>query len=138
MQQRHLGSSGLRVSRVGLGTMTWGRDTDEHESADQLRAFLEVGGTLLDWWHTGDTDWALVSAASLVYVAIAYMTKRSSWAVCGTIGFFAATVHILSSQAYTNVEPAPRSLTGGAPSVALACLGFWVVLLGLRGRRARQ
>lgn len=48
MQQRHLGRSGLRVSRVGLGTMTWGRDTDEHESADQLRAFLDAGGTLLD------------------------------------------------------------------------------------------
>jgi len=48
MEQRHLGRSGLTVSRLGLGTMTWGRDTDEHESADQLRAFLEAGGTLLD------------------------------------------------------------------------------------------
>ena len=28
--------------------MTWGRDTDEHEAADQLKAFLEAGGTLLD------------------------------------------------------------------------------------------
>lgn len=28
--------------------MTWGRDTDEHESADQLRAFLDAGGTVLD------------------------------------------------------------------------------------------
>ncbi|MCW2711472.1 MAG: yhdN 2, partial [Marmoricola sp.] len=31
MQQRFLGSTGLSVSRLGLGTMTWGRDTDEHE-----------------------------------------------------------------------------------------------------------
>jgi aryl-alcohol dehydrogenase-like predicted oxidoreductase len=36
------------VSRLGLGTITWGADTDEHESADQLKAFLEAGGTLLD------------------------------------------------------------------------------------------
>ncbi len=43
-----LGRSGLKVSRLGLGTMTWGRDTDEHEAADQLKAFLEAGGTLLD------------------------------------------------------------------------------------------
>ena len=43
-----LGRSGLQVSRLGLGTMTWGRDTDEHEAADQLKAFLEAGGTLLD------------------------------------------------------------------------------------------
>ena len=28
--------------------MTWGRDTDEHEAADQLAAFLDAGGTLVD------------------------------------------------------------------------------------------
>jgi len=48
MEQRSLGRSGLTVSRLGLGTMTWGRDTDEHEAADQLSMFLEAGGTLLD------------------------------------------------------------------------------------------
>lgn len=48
MEQRSLGRSGLKVSRLGLGTMTWGRDTDEHEAADQLSMFLEAGGTLLD------------------------------------------------------------------------------------------
>jgi aryl-alcohol dehydrogenase-like predicted oxidoreductase len=48
MQQRSLGSTGLKVSRLGLGTMTWGRDTDEHEARDQLIAFSESGGTLLD------------------------------------------------------------------------------------------
>ncbi|WP_210651982.1 aldo/keto reductase [Nocardioides sp. SYSU D00065] len=48
MQQRSLGATGLKVSRLGLGTMTWGRDTDEHEARDQLIAFAEAGGTLLD------------------------------------------------------------------------------------------
>ncbi len=48
MQQRFLGSTGLAVSRLGLGTMTWGRDTDEHEAREQLVAFVEAGGTLLD------------------------------------------------------------------------------------------
>jgi aryl-alcohol dehydrogenase-like predicted oxidoreductase len=48
MEQRHLGRSGLRVSRLALGTMTWGRDTDEHEAEDQLRVFVEAGGTLVD------------------------------------------------------------------------------------------
>ncbi|GAB3771112.1 aldo/keto reductase [Nocardioides pacificus] len=43
-----MGSTGLKVSRLGLGTMTWGRDTDEHEARDQLIAFTEAGGTLLD------------------------------------------------------------------------------------------
>ena len=48
MQQRSLGSTGLKVSRIGLGTMTWGRDTDEHEARDQLVSFCDAGGTLLD------------------------------------------------------------------------------------------
>lgn len=48
MEQRHLGRTGLRVSRIGLGTLTWGRDTDEHDAADQLKAFWDAGGTLID------------------------------------------------------------------------------------------
>jgi aryl-alcohol dehydrogenase-like predicted oxidoreductase len=48
MQQRFLGRTGLKVSRLGLGTLTWGRDTDEHEARDQLKGFVEAGGTLLD------------------------------------------------------------------------------------------
>ncbi len=48
MQQRRVGATGLTVSRLGLGTMTWGRDTDEHEARDQLIAYAEAGGTLLD------------------------------------------------------------------------------------------
>ncbi|MFP5252357.1 MAG: aldo/keto reductase [Actinomycetes bacterium] len=48
MEQRYLGRTGLKVSRLGLGTLTWGRDTDEHEAREQLAAFTEAGGTLLD------------------------------------------------------------------------------------------
>jgi aryl-alcohol dehydrogenase-like predicted oxidoreductase len=48
MEKRTLGNSGLKVSRIGLGTMTWGRDTDEHEAADQLRSYLDAGGSFLD------------------------------------------------------------------------------------------
>jgi aryl-alcohol dehydrogenase-like predicted oxidoreductase len=48
VKQRHLGRSGLVVSRLALGTMTWGRDTDEDDAASQLIAFREAGGTLVD------------------------------------------------------------------------------------------
>lgn len=48
MEQRYLGRTGLKVSRLGLGTLTWGRDTDEHEAREQLAAFTEAGGTLVD------------------------------------------------------------------------------------------
>ena len=36
------------MSRLALGTMTWGRDTDEDDAAAQLIAFREAGGTLVD------------------------------------------------------------------------------------------
>lgn len=48
METRALGQTGLRVSRLGLGTMTWGAATDEYDAADQLRAFLDAGGSLVD------------------------------------------------------------------------------------------
>ncbi len=48
MEQRYVGRSGLSVSRMGLGTMTWGRDTDADDAAAQLRTFMDAGGTLVD------------------------------------------------------------------------------------------
>jgi aryl-alcohol dehydrogenase-like predicted oxidoreductase len=36
------------VSRLGLGTMTWGRDTDATDAAAQLKTYVEVGGNLVD------------------------------------------------------------------------------------------
>lgn len=52
MKQRQLGRTGLRVSRLGLGTMTWGRDTPAEDASAQLSAFVGAGGTLVD---TADT-----------------------------------------------------------------------------------
>lgn len=48
MQRRRVGGSGLQVSRIGLGTMTWGYDTDPDAAADQLRVFVQSGGTLVE------------------------------------------------------------------------------------------
>ncbi|MGI5156850.1 aldo/keto reductase [Microbispora sp. CA-102843] len=48
MDQRLVGRSGLSVSRIGLGTMTWARDTSAEEATAQLTAFAEAGGTLID------------------------------------------------------------------------------------------
>ena len=59
MQLRRAGKSGLMLSRIGLGTMTWGRDTDEHEAADQARAFLDAGGNFFDTaavYGAGDSE----------------------------------------------------------------------------------
>ncbi|KRF44898.1 aldo/keto reductase [Terrabacter sp. Soil811] len=46
--RRRLGSSGLTVTPLALGTMLWGNAVDRHEAGDHLRAFVEAGGNLVD------------------------------------------------------------------------------------------
>ena len=48
MEYRLLGGSGLVVSRLCLGTMTFGAETDQAGSFAQLDAFVEAGGTFID------------------------------------------------------------------------------------------
>lgn len=48
MQQRYVGNSGLRVSALSLGTMSWSGDTDEQDAAEILRTFIHGGGKLID------------------------------------------------------------------------------------------
>ncbi|HEX6055932.1 MAG TPA: aldo/keto reductase [Intrasporangium sp.] len=45
---RRVGSSGLRIAPLALGTMTWGRSVDRHEACDHVRAFLDAGCELID------------------------------------------------------------------------------------------
>ncbi|HEY2238308.1 MAG TPA: aldo/keto reductase [Streptosporangiaceae bacterium] len=48
MDYRTLGRSGCAVSNVCLGTMTFGAETDEAGSHEQLDRFVAAGGTLVD------------------------------------------------------------------------------------------
>jgi aryl-alcohol dehydrogenase-like predicted oxidoreductase len=48
MRYRYLGSTGLRVSELCLGAMTFGRETDETTSHAMLDRFIEVGGNFVD------------------------------------------------------------------------------------------
>ena len=48
MEYRLLGSSGCAVSALALGTLTFGNETDQATSFNQLDRFAEAGGTLVD------------------------------------------------------------------------------------------
>jgi aryl-alcohol dehydrogenase-like predicted oxidoreductase len=48
MEYRTLGSSGTVVSTYCMGTMTFGAETDQSGSHEQLDAFVEAGGTFVD------------------------------------------------------------------------------------------
>jgi hypothetical protein len=116
-----------------------------------------IGGAILFWAHTGDGDYAVVSIVAFLFVLLAYATKRSSWAVLGAIGFYIATIHYIVGSPTALVEGAfglgssgschavpgsPPVCTSSGPSIspwspalAFGLLGFFLVLLGLLGRR---
>lgn len=48
MKHTNVGRSGLVVGQLGLGTLTWGRDTDEGEAKRMLSALLDHGGNVVD------------------------------------------------------------------------------------------
>jgi aryl-alcohol dehydrogenase-like predicted oxidoreductase len=48
MQQRYVGNSGLRVSALSLGTMSWASETDEQDASELLRTFVDAGGRHID------------------------------------------------------------------------------------------
>ncbi|MGY4720991.1 aldo/keto reductase [Naumannella cuiyingiana] len=48
MIRRHVGHTGLQVSRLGLGTMTWGSDVGMPEARSLLTTFHQAGGTMID------------------------------------------------------------------------------------------
>jgi hypothetical protein len=120
---------------------------------------LLIGVPLLHWWHTSTFEWALICVVAFIFVGIAHATRRSSWAVFATIGFFAATIHFIGGSpssaeglvgagsggqqcVSTATGDVCHSIGSTAPSVAswswalgFGLLGLWLVLLGLIGRR---
>jgi aryl-alcohol dehydrogenase-like predicted oxidoreductase len=48
VKSRVIANCGLEISEIGLGTMTWGRDTDEYEAREQFDLFVQDGGTYID------------------------------------------------------------------------------------------
>jgi hypothetical protein len=106
-----------------------------------------VGGLLiavpiLDWFHTSNFDFAVIAFLSLLYVAVGHATRRSTWALYGTIGFFIVTVHFLVGSptgiAENAVNGQPPSLSAWSFPLGFGLLGFWLVLLGLLGRRLKD
>src|SRR5207245_6336847 len=105
---------------------------------------------ILHCFHTSYVDFAIVLIVSLVYVLIAHATKRSSWAVFGTIGFFVATIHYVvgsptalaesffgqggsgscvSTPAGVTCTSTPGRISARSIAPALGLLGCWLAVL---------
>ena len=108
MELRRAGKSGLLLSRLGLGTMTWGRDTDTHEAADQCRAYIEAGGNFFDTSSTyGDGDSERVLAG-----LIGTLFKRDEVAIASKAGTsFASGVKSVNNSRQSLIAELDKSLS---------------------------
>ena len=96
-------------------------------------------GALLDWWHVDDLDYALISVFALLFVAIAYGTRRSSWAVLATIGFFLAGYHFAKEWSSETVSvTGVTNVRDWVPYAVFAFVGFLLVALGSEEARHRR
>jgi len=102
-------------------------------------AGLTMGGAVLWFWHSSDTDWILIALASLVYVAIASGLGRSSYAVLAAIGLFLSTTHwvfkwftppfvpfFFGYEGQRESHPWAAALTYAGYGLVLMLLGLWV------------
>jgi hypothetical protein len=115
-------------------------------------AGLTIGDTLLYWWHSGDWRWAFLAIGGLVFIRVAAATGRSSWAVIGALGLYAAAAHFALEWWHNGLSVigpvfpsrAASFASGGTtrawvPAVVFAVLGFGYVALGaLVSRRERR
>jgi hypothetical protein len=121
--------TGLALFITGLSLD--GGDSRPYGFWVHVTAGLTIGGALLYWWHSSDTDWALIIVFGLVFIAVGAAARRSSYAVLGAVGLALATGHYSLGEAFgVRSDSIQRPSTWAGP-VAYLCLGFFLVLVGL-------
>lgn len=126
---------------VGLAYLVAGVRPDRGERRPygfwlHVAAGLAAGGAILHWLdHGGTLEWVLVALFSVGYVLLATPLQRSSWAVLGTAGLFAATEHFAVHWIHAGVFFFPHNIRLWVPPLAFTCLGALLVALGLLSAR---
>lgn len=94
-----------------------------------------IGGSLLTWWHSSDTNWALLATVAVLYVGVAALTRRSIWAVYGVGGIIAAATHWMLDWTATPFLSSAAPPRLWVPPLVFGVVGFFIVLLGLVSAR---
>ena len=70
MEYRRMGESGLKVSEICLGTMTFGHSTDQDKATLMVDLAMDMGSKLLRhgeflWWSIRSDSWQYTKRASM-------------------------------------------------------------------------
>jgi hypothetical protein len=107
-----------------------------------VAAGLLIGGSLVYLLHGGTIEWLLVAVASIVYVGLAELFRRSSWAVLGAWGLLLAAAGLTRDWTGISVSLLGPTGTGGGrgwmPPLLFGCAGSILLLLGLAAARRRE
>ena len=122
---------GIAAMLIGLG-------------ADRVYGFwvhvvagLTIGGALLEFWHSSDTDWILIALVSVAYILIASGLGRSSYTVLAAVGLFLVTTHFVfkwfltftfsffGDEPVTHDRPWAAALSYAVYGLALMLFGLW-------------
>ncbi len=127
---------------IGLCFLAWARAVDGGPNRSygmwlHIGAGLTIGGSLLWFLHHGHFEWALIVVASLLYIKLAAIFERASWAVLGSFGILAAATHFTTSYSHASVSLVSTSnavSSGGSrgwvPAVVFGIAGALLFVLG--------
>ena len=106
-----------------------------------VAAGLLIGGSVIYLLHAGTFEWILVSIASVVYVGLAQLFGRSSWAVLGVWGLLIAASGFTLEWTHVRIslfEPQGAGGRAWVPPLVFGVAGVFMVLLGLLAARRRE
>lgn len=92
MKHSFLGNSGLRVGEIGIGTLTWGRDTDRDDAEAILRSLLDAGGNLIDL----SPAYGEGNASSTLGALLKQTFRREELVICGHAGWLFDGANIIA------------------------------------------
>ncbi|NMM25678.1 MAG: aldo/keto reductase [Phycicoccus sp.] len=123
MQHRRMGRSGLSVSRLALGTMSWGVGTPVEDARDQLKIYLAAGGDFVDTAHSygnGTSEEALGTM-------LGDLVPREDLVICTKAGISRRTgTRVVDTSRRTLVDQLETSLKRiGTPYVDLWLVHTW-------------
>ena len=106
-----------------------------------VAAGLLIGGSLIFLLHHGTFEWTLIAIASVVYVGLAELFARSSWAVLGALGLLIVAGQFSLEWTHIRVSLLEPQGAGGrawVPPLVFGGAGVLLVLLGLLAARRRE